>query len=47
MPVAAKLQRQPTFSSNMPMSGTPMADANLAEPSKIEVAELRSFAGNQ
>ena len=47
MPVAAKLQRQPTFSNRMPMIGTPIADANLAEPSKIEVAELRSLAGNQ
>jgi hypothetical protein len=29
------------------MSGTPIADANFAEPSKMDVAELRSFAGNQ
>ena len=47
MPVAAKLQRQPAFSKSMPISGTPIADANFAEPSKIEVAEVRSFAGNQ
>jgi len=31
----------------MPMSGTPMAEANLAAASKSEVAKLRSFEGNQ
>ncbi len=45
--MTAKLQRQPTLSSRMPISGTPIADANLAAPSKIEVAKLRSREGNQ
>jgi hypothetical protein len=31
----------------MPIIGTPIAEANLAAPSKIDVAELRSRAGNQ
>src|SRR5579859_6611496 len=47
MPVAAKLQRQPTLSSRSPISGTPIADENLAAESKSEVAKLRSLGGNQ
>src|SRR5665213_2906258 len=46
-PVMAKLQRQPNFSSRMPMIGTPIADANLAAESKMDDARLRSRAGNQ
>jgi hypothetical protein len=42
MPVAAKLQRQPTLIKTMPMIGTPMAEANFAAASKSEVAKLRS-----
>jgi hypothetical protein len=46
-PVAAKLQRQPTFSRAIPISGTPMAKANLAAESKMAVAKQRSLGGNQ
>src|ERR1700761_7703905 len=42
----AKLHRHPTTSNSMPIAGTPIAEASLAAESKIEVAELRSFAGN-
>ncbi len=47
MPVAAKLQRQPIWSRRRPRSGTPMAEENFAEESKMEVAKLRSLVGNQ
>src|SRR3954453_15472496 len=46
-PVAAKLSLHPTRNRRMPMSGTPIAEANLAAASKIEVAKLRSSGGNQ
>src|SRR5580692_11477263 len=45
-PVTAKLHRQPTFSNRTPISGTPIAEANLAAPSNSEVAKLRSREGN-
>src|SRR5882757_9346584 len=47
MPVAAKLQRQPTFSRSMPISGTPIADANFAEPSKMEAAQVGRNGGSK
>jgi hypothetical protein len=37
-PVAAKLHLHPTFNRRTPMRGTPIAEANLAAESKIEVA---------
>ena len=46
-PVKAKLQRHPAWIRTMPMTGTPMAEANLAAASKSDVARLRSRSGNQ
>src|ERR1039458_7411772 len=46
-PVKAKLQRHPEWMRTMPMTGTPMAEANLAAESLSEVAKLRSRSGNQ
>ena len=46
-PVKAKLHRHPVWISTIPISGTPMAEANFAAASKSEVAKLRSRAGNQ
>ena len=41
-PVRAKLQRHPASSNAMPITGTPIAEENLAAASNIAVARLRS-----
>src|ERR1700689_2371209 len=46
-PVKAKLQRHPEWIRTMPITGTPMAEANSAAESLSEVAKLRSRSGNQ
>lgn len=45
-PVNAKLHRQPILNRIRPSSGTPIAEENLADESKIAVARLRARGGN-
>src|SRR5271166_508495 len=46
-PVAAKLQRQPKYTSSRPINGTPMALENFAAASVMAVARLLSSRVNQ